>query len=153
MKSRVVRLCLVLAAASLLLSGCSVFEEVGSWFATNGKKSNLRGVRIPVMSLDSELKADTALAATPIQLPPPYRNPEWPQPGGYASNAMYHLAAPGRLRELWSRDAGKGNDIDSHLTSAPVVAGGMIYVLDSEAHIFAFRPENGRPVWDKSLAP
>ena len=81
MRSRAVRLCLVLAAASLLLGGCSVFDEIGSWFATNGKKSNLRGVRIPVMSLDSELKADAALASTPIQLPPPYRNPEWP-PGG-----------------------------------------------------------------------
>jgi len=46
MRSRAVRFCLVLAAASLLLGGCSVFDEVGSWFATNGKKSNLRGVRI-----------------------------------------------------------------------------------------------------------
>ncbi|HJS46186.1 MAG TPA: PQQ-binding-like beta-propeller repeat protein [Rhizomicrobium sp.] len=153
MRSRTVRFCLMLAAASLLLGGCSVFNEVGSWFATNGKKSNLRGVRIPVMSLDSELKTDTALAGTPIQLPPPYRNPEWPQPGGYASNAMYHLAAPGRLRQVWSQDAGKGNDIDSHLTSAPVVAGGMIYVQDSEAHVFAFRASDGRPVWDRSLAP
>jgi outer membrane protein assembly factor BamB len=153
MRSRAVRFCLVLAAASLLLGGCSVFEEVGSWFATNGKKSNLRGVRIPVMSLDSELKPDAALVATPVQLPPPYRNPEWPLPGGYAANAMYHLAAPGRLRELWTQDAGKGNDIDSHLTSAPVVAGGLIYVLDSEAHVFAFRAGDGRPVWDKSLAP
>lgn len=153
MKSRAVRFCVVLAAASLLLGGCSVFDEVGSWFATNGKKSNLRGVRIPVMSLDSELKPDTTLAETPILLPPPYRNPEWPQPGGYASNAMYHLAAPGRLREVWSESAGKGNDIDSHLTSSPVVAGGLVYVLDSEAHVFAFRAENGRKVWDKSLAP
>src|SRR3954469_15838528 len=151
MKSRAVRFCLVLAAASLLLGGCSVFDEVGSWFATNGKKSNLRGVRIPVMSLDSELKPDAALATTPIQLPPPYRNPEWPLPGGYASNAMYHLAAPGRLRKVWSQDAGKGNDIYSHLTSAPVVAGGLIYVQDSEAHVFAFRAGDGRPVWDRSL--
>jgi outer membrane protein assembly factor BamB len=153
MRSRAVRFCLVLAAASLLLGGCSVFDEVGSWFASNGKKSNLRGVRIPVMSLDSELKADATLTATPIQLPPPYRNPDWPQPGGYPSNAMYHLAAPGRLREIWNQDAGKGNDIDSHLTASPVVAGGLIYVLDSEAHVFAFRAGDGHPVWDRSLAP
>ena len=153
MKSRIVRICLVLAAASLLLSGCSVMDEVGSWFASNGKKSTLRGVRIPVMSLDSELKTDVALAAIPIQLPPPYRNPEWPQPGGYASNAMYHLAAPGRLRKIWSQDAGKGDDIDSHLTSPPVVAGGLIYVQDSAAHVFAFRATDGRPVWNRDLAP
>jgi outer membrane protein assembly factor BamB len=153
MKSRSRSFLLVLAAASLLLGGCSVFSEVGSWFASAGKKSNLRGVRIPVMSLDSDLKVDATLASTPILLPPPYRNPEWPQPGGYASNAMYHLAAPGRLREIWSQDAGKGNDIDSHLTSAPVVGGGLIYALDAEAHIFAFRAGDGHPVWDRSLAP
>src|SRR3954464_2744077 len=111
MRSRAVRFCLVLAAASLLLGGCSVFDEVGSWFASSGKKSNLRGVRIPVMSLDSELKIDPALAKEPMLLPPPYTNPDWPQPGGYASNALYHLAAPGRLRLAWREDAGKGSDI------------------------------------------
>src|SRR5471032_1143053 len=153
MKARHGRFLLVLAAASLLLGGCSVFSEVGSWFASSGKKSNLRGVRIPVMSLDSDLKMDPTVAGTPVVLPPPYRNPEWPQPGGYASNAMYHMAAPGRLREIWNQDAGKGNDIDSHLTSAPVVGGGLIFAQDSEAHVFAFRANNGRPVWDRSLAP
>jgi len=153
MRSRSRSILLVLAAASMLLSGCSVLSEIGGWFSTSGKKSNLRGVRIPVMSLDSDLKPDAALAGTPIQLPPPYTNPEWPQPGGYASNVMYHLSAPGRLREIWSQDAGKGNDIDSHLTSPPVVGGGLIYVLDSEAHIYVFRASDGRPVWNRRLAP
>jgi outer membrane protein assembly factor BamB len=150
MKSR--GLCLVIAAA-LLLSGCSVFDEVGSWFSSNGKKSNLRGVRIPVMSLDSDVKVDVTLANTPVVLPPPYRNPDWPEPGGYASNAMYHLAAPGRLRQIWSKDAGKGSDEQSHLTSPPVVGGGLIYALDSEAHIYVFRAGDGHPVWNRRLAP
>ena len=88
-------LLLVLVAVSLVLGGCSVFDEVGSWFASSGKKSNLRGVRIPVMSSESELKVDDT-QTTPVVLPPPYRNPDWPLPGGYASNAMYHLEAPGR---------------------------------------------------------
>src|SRR5471032_3008355 len=109
MKSRHGRFLLVLAAASLLLGGCSVFDEVGSWFASSGKKSNLRGVRIPVMSAESELKVDDT-QTTPVVLPPPYRNTDWPLPGGYASNAMYHLDAPGRLRKVWDEDAGKGSD-------------------------------------------
>ena len=153
MKSRVARLCLVVAASALLLSGCSVFQEVGSWFSSNGKKSNLRGVRIPVMSLDSELKVDASLAKEPVQLPPPYRNPDWPQPGGYASNALYHLAAPGRLRQAWEQDAGKGSDTASHLISTPIVAGGLIYALDAEAHIWVFRAGDGHPVWNRRLAP
>src|SRR3954468_8661647 len=153
MTSRAVRLCLVLATASLLLSGCSVLDEVGGWFTSSGKKSNLRGVRIPVMSLDSDIKPDPTIQNTPVQLPPPYVNPEWPQPGGYASNAMYHLAAPGPLRQIWSSNAGKGSDANSHLSAAPVVAAGRIFALDAEAHIYAFRANDGRPIWDKRLAP
>jgi outer membrane protein assembly factor BamB len=144
---------LVLVAASFVLGGCSVFDEVGSWFASSGKKSNLRGVRIPVLSAESELKIDPTLAKTGVQLPPPYRNPDWPQPGGYASNAMYHLDAPGRLRKVWDQDAGKGTDSDSLLTSPPVVGGGLIYALDSEAHIWVFRASDGHPVWNMRLAP
>ena len=147
------RLILALTATSLLLSGCSVLDTVGDWFSTSGKKSTLRGVRIPVISIDEDLKVDPALAAVPVQLPPPYRNPDWPQPGGYASNAMYHLAVPGRLRRAWDADAGKGDDLDSHIISSPVVGGGMVFTLDSEAHVFAFRTANGAPVWNRELAP
>ena len=82
MLSRPVRLGLVVAASILLLQGCIVTDEVTSWFTTSGKKSNLRGVRIPVMSLDEALKPDPELAKTPVVLPPPYRNTEWPLPGG-----------------------------------------------------------------------
>jgi len=146
-------LLLALVATSFVLGGCSVFDEVGSWFASSGKKSNLRGVRIPVMSAESELKVDATQANTPVVLPPPYRNPEWPEPGGYASNAMYHLDAPGRLRKVWDEDAGKGSDTDSLLTSPPVVAGGLIFALDSEAHIWVFRAGDGHPVWNRRLAP
>lgn len=153
MRSGLVRICLALATVSLLLSGCAITDEIGSWFSSSGKKSNLRGVRIPVMSLDENLKVDTSLEKTPVLLPRPYFNADWPQPGGYPSNAMYHLAAPGRLRVLWERDAGKGSDSDSALTSPPVIGGGLIYALDSEAHIYVFRANDGRPVWNRRLAP
>jgi outer membrane protein assembly factor BamB len=146
-------LLLVLVATSFILGGCSVFDEVGSWFSSGGKKSNLRGVRIPVMSAEAELKVDPTLAKTRVELPPPYRNPEWPDAGGYPSNAMYHLDAPGRLRQLWEEDAGKGSDTDSLLTSPPVVGGGLIFALDSEAHIWVFRANDGHPVWNRRLAP
>ena len=153
MTMKPVRLVLALTAVAMLLSACSVFDVVGGWFASSGKKSTLRGVRIPVISLDEDLKIDPTLAAIPVKLPPPFRNPDWPQPGGYASNAMYHLAAPGPLRRVWDADAGKGSDIDSHITSPPIIAGGMVFTLDSEAHVFAFRTANGAPVWNRELAP
>ena len=33
------------------------------------------------------------------------------------------------------------------------MARGRIFVLDSEAHVYAFSTKNGAPLWDKRLAP
>jgi outer membrane protein assembly factor BamB len=103
--------------------------------------------------MDESLKPDPALAQTPVVLPPPYRNPEWPEPGGYSSNAMYHLEANGPLHVIWQQDAGKGSDSSSRLTAAPVIANGKVYLLDAESHVFAYDAKSGTPAWDKELAP
>jgi len=129
-----------------------VSSLTSGWFSA-AKKSNIKGQRFSVMSLDDSLKADPDLAKVPVVLPAPYNNPAWPEPGGYASNAMYHLEASGPLNVLWQQDTGKGSDAQSRLTAAPVVADGRIYVLDAEAHVFAFDAKAGTPVWDKELAP
>ena len=143
-------------ALALMVGGCDTWESigdtVGDWFSPSNK-SKLRGERIPLTALDDALKPDAALNVTPVVLPAPYRNPEWTQPGGFSSNAAYHLEASGHLRELWDADAGKGSDKTSRLTASPVVGGGRIFALDAEAHIYAFEAGTGREVWDKRLAP
>ena len=137
---------------ALSLSGCELFDFTSDWFSST-TKSKLRGERISVMSLDESLKPDPTLKDVPVVLPPPYRNAEWPQPGGYAANAMYHLEAGGPLKQLWEQDAGKGSDDSSRLTATPIVADGRIYVLDAAAHLYAFQASNGKPLWDKDLSP
>ena len=143
-------------AAALLLAGCDTFQNigdtVGDWF-TSSNKSKLKGERIPLNALDEALRPDPALQATPLTLPPPYRNTEWPQPGGFSSNAMYHLEASGHLRQLWEADSGKGSDGQSRLTASPVIGGGRIFTLDSQAHVYAFDANSGQEIWDKRLAP
>ncbi|HEY0281324.1 MAG TPA: PQQ-binding-like beta-propeller repeat protein [Rhizomicrobium sp.] len=153
MTSRPLRLVAAVAAAALLLSGCVVTDTVGKWFSSSGTKSKLKGQRISVMSLDESVKPDPALQDTPVILPAPYRNTEWPQPGGYAANAMYHLEASGPLRRVWKQDAGAGSNSDSRLTAAPIVAGGKVYVLDARARVYAFDANSGKPAWHVSVAP
>lgn len=145
-------ICLALGAA---LSGCDTFDQMGvsNWFSGGPKKSDLKGERISVLSLSDAVKPDDTLKDTHVLLPEPYVNPEWPQPGGYANNAMYHPEASGPLRQIWTQDAGKGSDAESRLTAPPIVEGGRIYVLDSEAHIFVFNANSGEPLWDEELAP
>jgi outer membrane protein assembly factor BamB len=141
-----------LLALAVSLSGCETFSFADNWFSSTNK-SKLKGERISVMTLDESLKPDPALADVPVLLPAPYRNTEWPEPGGYASNAMYHLEAAGRLRQLWQADAGKGSDTDSRLSAPPVVVDGRVFVLDAANHVTAFKAEDGSRIWDADLSP
>jgi len=156
MNHRLTRFSVVVSAAlasALLLSGCSsVMDSLGDLFSST-HKSTLRGLRVSLIGIDETLQVDPTIAGTQVQLPPPYRNPDWPQPGGYPANVLYHLDAPGPLRQIWTTSAGKGTDDDSVLTASPVVAAGRIYVLDAEAHVRVFRLADGKPLWDKRLAP
>lgn len=152
MTSRPFRLVAVVAAAALLLGGCAVTDIVGRWFSSPSK-SKLRGQRISVMSLDESVKPDLTLKGIAVLLPPPYRNTEWPEPGGYAANAMYHLEASGPLQQIWEQDAGEGSNSASRLTAAPIVAGGKIYVLDARAHVYAFDASSGEPAWQVTVKP
>jgi outer membrane protein assembly factor BamB len=146
----------ILIVAALALTGCEQLSTIQSmtsgWFSSK-KKSDLRGERIDVLTTDESVKPDPALADTPVVLPPPYRNTAWAEPGGFATNAAYHLEAPGPLKVLWQTEAGKGSDNDSRVTAPPIVVNGRAYVLDSEAHVFAVDASTGAPVWDKELAP
>jgi len=147
---------LACAAFALTLAGCAQVEAVSDltsgWFSS-AKKSNIKGERISVMALDESLRPDPDLKGTKVVLPAPYRNPDWPQPGGYPANAMYHLEVEGPLAVAWQQQAGKGSDDSSRLTAAPIVADGHVYVLDAQAHLYAFDARTGNPLWDKDLAP
>jgi outer membrane protein assembly factor BamB len=143
-------------AGILALAGCEQLSAVGDltsgWFS-GAKKSKIRGERISVLSAEQTVKVDPDMAKTKVALPPPYQNDAWPEPGGYAANAMYHLKADGQLTTAWQADAGKGSDDDSRLTAPPIVAGGRVFVLDAAAHVFAFNAKDGQALWDKDLAP
>lgn len=141
---RGLRLQAVLIAAVFLLGGC---ETIGGWFNSGGRVSKLKGTRINVMSMSEAVSQDPSVKDVPVQLPQPYTNAEWPAPGGYASNAMYHLAAPGPLKQVWEADIGEGASDKAKLTASPIVAGGRIFVMDAAAHVRAFDAATGMRLW------
>lgn len=144
MRSRAFRFQAVLVAAVLLLGGC---ETIGGWFNSGGRVSKLKGTRVPVMTMGEVVSQDATIKDTPVQLPQPYVNTEWPSPGGYSSNAMHHLSAPGPLKEVWTSDAGTGSGDASRLTAPPIVAAGKIFVLDAKTHVYAFDAASGKRLW------
>src|SRR3546814_15324209 len=103
------RIFLTLAAASVVLAGCS----------GGGKKTTPTvGERVPVLSrIETGAKVDPELANISVVLPGAQTNSDWAQAGGTASKSYGHLALEERSearrggkecvstgRSRWSRD-------------------------------------------------
>ncbi len=113
----------------------------------------LPGERVSVLRLNRTLLADPALSDLRVRLPEPYANAEWPQPGGYSTHAMQHLAAPGPLARVWSASVGQAAASDRFILAQPVVAGGRIYTMDAGVTVSAFDARGGGQVWRADLTP
>ena len=111
--------CLLLSAAGLL-SSCDTYRSVADWFDLGTKKVKIQGERISIIASDAQLAPDPQLASSKMDLPPPKKNVDWPEPGGSPDNVMGNLMADGPLSQLWSVSAGKGTDDDSRLTAPPI---------------------------------
>src|SRR5690606_37467113 len=81
----------------------------------------------------SQLDPDPQLADTPVVLPKPWHNSDWPQAGGYPSHAMQHLALGDNLGQAWRAGIGADADEAQKIMTQPVVAGGRVFTMDSES--------------------
>jgi outer membrane protein assembly factor BamB len=152
MKSRIVA-CLVILIGASALAACGAGRSIDDLLDFTGKKTKIQGERIAIILSDQQLVPDPQVASAKMELPPPVRNMEWSEPGGTPQNLVGNLMTDGPLTQMWSVSAGKGSNGDSRLTATPIVAGGLVFVLDAQAHVFAFDAQTGKRVWDKSLAP
>ena len=135
---------LIMLLMLLVVPGCA------GWLGGKAAKP-LPGTRISVLALQRQLEPDPRLADLAVSLPRPRTNADWPQAGGVANHAMHHLAAKGALVPLWSVDIGEGSGDDTQLLSQPVIAGGRVYTMDSEALVRAQGVETGDLLWRRKL--
>ena len=137
---RVMRTMAAPLAVVLALSGCNVLK--------GGKpKVTTIGERVPVLDFETRIDAEAELANSPVRLPAPAANADWPQPGGSAAKTGGHLAVPDTLSLAWSVPIGRGSTSTRRLNSAPVVAGGKVFTMDTEAGVRAFDVANGHQLW------
>ena len=130
----------VLIAAALAASGCGVFKK--------GKvKTPVLGERIPVLASESDVQVDPATAALPMALPPATANTDWTEPGGNAPKSMGQLALGTSLSRLFTVQAGRGSSLTMRLASAPIVANGRVYTIDTLGAVRAFDAQSGRQIW------
>lgn len=123
----------------VLLGGCGLFDD----------DERLSGERIHIRNQQAQI--DNA-SGQQLPLPAPAQNAEWTQTNGRANHASGHLAGPASPSVVWSTDIGAGTSDEAAITSAPVVVGGRVYVLDAEAKLSAVDASSGNIAWETSLA-
>ncbi|MBW0144380.1 PQQ-like beta-propeller repeat protein [Sphingomicrobium clamense] len=138
------RTLLVAAVAATALSGCGLIKK-------STKTTPVLGDRIAVLNAESEIGIDATTATLPLALPAPSVNAEWGQSGGNAQKSMGHPALASNLSLAWSRSIGEGSSESARLTSSPIITGGKVYTIDTQAVVRSFDAATGAPGWSTSV--
>lgn len=141
-----VRLGLALAGgAFLLLTACAEQELI-----LPGEREAIRG-QIDGTRLEPTPDAINNISR-PIQVPAARRSATWAQPPGMPSHRVDNSVLRVAPQHIWSANIGSGDDRRVRITADPVVAGGLIYTLDSGAQVSAVTPA-GQVAWSVDLIP
>ncbi|MFH1159039.1 MAG: PQQ-binding-like beta-propeller repeat protein [Pseudomonadota bacterium] len=140
---------LALLGLPLLLSGCGSFDDM---FNDTGL-APLKGERISVLQLQTELTPNPELQNAPVLLPEPWTNKYWSQAGGAPSHAMGHLSLGKDLKKVWNVSIGSGGDRRNPLITQPAIADGMVFAVDTSGRTTAFALADGRKKWQASPVP
>lgn len=128
-----------------LVAGCdTITDTFDSMFGE--RKVPLRGDRLPVLAVERPLETDAA-SQTPVTLPPPQPNAEWPQAGGTIGHAPGHPALGTGLAQAWRSSIGTGTAYRRRLIGPPVVAGDAVYAVDALGQVVALGTADGRRRW------
>jgi outer membrane protein assembly factor BamB len=131
----------LLIAAALAAAGCGVFKGKGP------AKTPVLGQRVAVLTSEGDVQIDPATAALPMSLPAATANTDWAQSGGTASKSVGQLALGTALGRAFTVNAGRGSSLTARLASAPIVANGRVYTIDTVGTVRAFDARTGAQVW------
>jgi outer membrane protein assembly factor BamB len=140
MKSRAL---IAVIALSMAVGGCA---KLGIGGGKQKSKTPTIGQRIPILSSESGVEVDPALAGVSVLLPAAIVNESWGQPGGNASKVMEHVAIGQALGVAWKASVA-GTNPRARLAASPVVSGGRVYAMGTDARVHAFDANTGSPVW------
>lgn len=127
---------------AMLLTGCGLFGK---------DKLEIDGERINVIKETADLAPDYALGEVKIKLPAPYTNNQWSQSGGNAMHLMGHLEADSKLKEIWDSNFGEGSSKRDFLIASPIIAYKVVFAIDADGIVSAYRLDDGRKIWKKRL--
>ena len=127
------------------LSGCGVLKGKGK------PATPTVGNRVAILSrVDTSAKVDPTLAGVAVVLPPATENADWAQAGGTANKSYGNLALAASPSLIWSARI-SGSTPKQRLAAAPVIGGGMMFVMDTAGIVHAFDAKTGAERWQKSF--
>ena len=130
---------------ALGLTGCGAFG------GKDKAKTPTVGERVPILSrIESGAKVDPALENVSVILPPAEVNPDWAQAGGNASKSVGHLALGAAPQRIWTVSI-EGTSNARRLAASPVIGGGRLYAMDTDAEVTAFDADTGARLWQRSF--
>lgn len=138
--------CAGLIALSLL-AGCGV---LGGGDGDSKKNTPTIGKRTNILTGESGAEVDPALAGISVILPLAAANSEWAQSGGNAGKSIGHVALGESPSRVWTADI-SGTSKRERLAAAPVVSGGRLYAIDTNAVVHALDAETGSKVWSMQI--
>lgn len=157
-KARLILQGAVSLAAITILSACSTLGSVADAINpfdsdSSADQGDIAGDsrRISILQLSDTLTVGGAVTADQIALPPAYVNTDWPQTGGNTAHAVQHTGASGPLDIVWKKDVGDGSNRKGFIAAPPVIANGVIYVMDADNTVRAFNEQTGARLWQYKI--
>lgn len=132
-------------ALAVSVSACGV---IGG--KKGGPKTPVHGERSSILGNSDTVTADETLATVAVTLPAPVANADWPQPGGDATKTIGNVALGAADTRVWTAQI-QGSSPRARLASAPVIAGGKLFAIGTDAVVNAFDAKTGARLWSKSI--
>lgn len=130
---------LIVLGAFVALGGCGIFKG-------SKPKTALLGDRVPILTSESGVEVDPALADVAVVLPAAVANDSWTQSGGNAAKSMGHPALGASLGTAWTAKIA-GASKEARLAASPVIADGKLFVMGTDAVISAYDANTGARLW------
>ena len=130
--------------ACMMLVSCGMFSK---------DRLVLDGERISVLNTEAKVRPDYPEGAYKVVLPRPHTNKSWSQSGGNSVHRMEHLQTGSKLTAFWDANFGEGNSKRDYLIATPIMAYKVVFAIDADATVSAYRLDNGEKIWERKLKP
>ena len=143
---------------SAALSACSTLSKVGDLNPFHGrtheaKKAKNEANRVPLVSLEDQIKVSDALKGVGFQIAPASPLSNWPLPGGTPEQSVENVVAAPNFEIAWRRSIGVKSSRQRHVTAPPIVAEGRLFVMDGMATVSAHDAKTGSLIWRRNIMP